>query len=409
MDERLDLLNPDLFVQGVPYDYFARLRAEEPIAWHDETNGPGYWLVTRYDDVVTVNKDWRRYSNEVRGSALEDPASEHELRARQQIFVNQDPVRHNRTRRLVSGAFTPRQIQLLTPQSRTICTGLVDEMLERGTVDFVQEISTMLAFRMVASMFGVPQDDWPMILRWTKQITNFQEPEYNPSLASRFEVQQKAIAYGKELVAQVRRNPAGHTGLITELVDAQIIGEDGKTDRLSDDEIATFILVVVIGGVDTTSHSLAEAVSVWADDPATFEKVAATGACPATLVEEVIRYATPAMNFRRTSTEDHEVAGVRIAAGDKVVMSFSSANRDERQFANADVFDPWRDPNEHVGFGGGGPHFCIGAHLARLDIRLMLDEMLRRVQGFELVGPTKRLRSNAFAGWLHYPVAVTSR
>ena len=409
MRERLDLLDPDLFVHGVPYDYFARLRAEEPIAWHEERDGPGYWLVTRYDDVVTVNKDWRRYSNEVRGSALEDPASEEELRARQQIFVNQDPVRHNRTRKLVSGAFTPRQIQLLTPQIRAICTELVDEMLERGTVDFVQEISTMLAFRMVASMFGVPKDDWPMILRWTKQITNFQEPEYNPTLASRFEVQQKAIAYGKELVAEVRRNPAGHTGLITEIVDAQIVGDDGQLDRLSDDEIATFILVVVIGGVDTTSHSLAEAVAVWADDQAPFDKLAASGECPATLIEEVIRWASPAMNFRRTSTEDHDLAGVRIAAGDKVVMSFTSANRDERQFTDADVFDPWRDPNEHVGFGGGGPHFCIGAHLARLNIHLLLEEMLQRVEGFELVGPTKRLRSNAFAGWLHYPVAVTAR
>src|SRR6478736_3721233 len=290
MGERLDLLDPDLFVQGVPYDYFARLRAEEPIAWHEEQDGAGYWLVTRYDDVVTVNKDWRRYSNEVRGSALEDPASEEELRARQQIFVNQDPVRHNRTRKLVSGAFTPRQISLLTPQIRTICTELIDEMLERGTVDFVQEISTMLAFRMVASMFGVPRDDWPMILRWTKKITNFQEPEYNPTLASRFEVQQKAIAYGKELVAEVRRNPAGHTGLITEIVDAAIVGDDGQLDRLSDDEIATFILVVVIGGVDTTSHSLAEAVAVWADDQAPFDKLAAAGDCPASLIEEVIRW-----------------------------------------------------------------------------------------------------------------------
>jgi cholest-4-en-3-one 26-monooxygenase len=115
------------------------------------------------------------------------------------------------------------------------------------------------------------------------------------------------------------------------------------------------------------------------------------------------------MNFRRTSTEDHELAGVRIAAGDKVVMSFSSANRDERRFADPDIFDPWRDPNDHVGFGGGGPHFCIGAHLARLDIRLLLEEMLRRVRAFELVGPTQRLRSNAFAGWLHYPVTVRPR
>ena len=407
---RLDLFDPDLFVSGVPHDYFAWLRDHEPVARHEERDGPGYWLVTRHEDVVQVNRDWRRYSNELRGSTLEDPRSDEELEARRQIFVNQDPDRHTRTRKLVSGAFTPGHLKRLTPQVEQICTDLVDDMLERGTVDFVEDVATELPFRMVASMFGVPQADWPVVLQWTKAITNAQEPEHNPGLQHRFDVQQAALAYGRELVAAVRRDRTGYTGLVTDLVDAEIVRGDGSRDSLSDDEIAVFILVVVIGGVETTSHALTEAVGAWAADPGLFAQVLAEeGGCPNSMVEEIIRWATPAMNFRRTATEAHDLRGVRIEGGDKVVMSFSAANRDERRFADPERFDPWRSPNDHVGFGAGGPHFCIGAHLARLDLRLMLTELLRRVEGFEVVGPTKRLRSNSFAGWLHYPVAVTPR
>jgi cholest-4-en-3-one 26-monooxygenase len=168
-------------------------------------------------------------------------------------------------------------------------------------------------------------------------------------------------------------------------------------------------VIVVIGGVETTSHAVAEAIALFADDPALFERVKAEGACPSGLVEEIVRWGSPAMNFRRTATEDHELRGRQIKAGDKVVLSFSSANRDERHFPDPHTFDPWRSTNDHVGFGGGGPHFCIGAQLARLDIRLMLDEVLRRVDRFERTGEARRLRSNAFAGWLHLPVSATPR
>lgn len=407
--QRLDLMDAELFRSGVPYDYFAWLREHDPVAWHEEPGGSGYWLVTRHEDVTTVNRDWRRYSNELRGSTLEDPASEHELEARRQIFVNQDPTRHTRTRKLVSAAFTPGHVRRLGDRVAEISRELVDDLLAADAVDFVDEVATLLPFRMVASMFGVPEADWPMVLGWTKQITNAQEPAHNPGLAPRFEVQQAALAYGRDLVAHARAHRDAHSGILVDLLDAETRRDDGTVDRLSDDEIALFILVVVIGGVETTSHALTDAVTAWMRAPQVFEQLAAAGECPNTMVEEVIRWASPAMNFRRTSTEDHELSGVSIAAGDKVVMSFSSANHDERRFPNPERFDPWRTPNDHVGFGAGGPHFCIGAHLARLDLRIMLTELLRRVHSFEPAGEPTRLRSNAFAGWLHYPVRATAR
>jgi cholest-4-en-3-one 26-monooxygenase len=404
--ERLDLMNPDLFRSGVPHDYFTWLREHDPVAWHDEPDGTGYWLVARYDDVVEVNRDWRRYSNWLRGSTLADPANEEELRVRRLVFVNQDPKQHTRTRKLVRGAFTPRRLAELTGQIERICADLVDDLLDAGDVDFVTDISRHLPFRMVARMFGVPEQDWDMVLPWVEQITNHQEPEHNPGLAPRFEVQRKALAYGHELIARARRE--GGDGILAELLDARVEREDGSLDRLSDDEIASFILVVVIGGVETTSHAVAEAVGLFADRPDLFARLKAEGGCPPGLVEEIVRWGSPAMNFRRTATEDHELRGRRIKAGDKVVMSFSSANRDEREFPDPHAFDPWRTPNNHIGFGGGGPHFCVGAQLARLDIRLMLDEILRRVDRFDRTGDAVRLRSADFAGWVHLPVRATA-
>lgn len=405
--QRLDLADPGLFRQGVPYDYFAWLRANDPVAWHDEPDGPGYWVLSRYDDVAAASRNWQRYSNWLKGSAIEEPASDAELAGRRLIFVNQDPPQHTRLRKLVSPAFTPGHVRRMQPQIEAMCTRLVDRVLDEEVVDFLR-IGEELAFQLVAGLFGVPEADWPMVLDWARVVTNFQEPGLNPAGSTRSELQQQALAYAKRLIAEVRADPAGHTGIVADLVASEITDDDGTRHRLSDDELATFFLIVVVGGVGTTSHVLTEAVEAWIEDPSRFAPWLG-GDCPPAVVEELVRWRGPVMNFRRTATEDHELHGRRIAAGDKVLISFTSANRDEAHFSHADVFDPARTPNDHVGFGAGGPHFCIGAQLARLDIRLMLGELFRRVASFEPAGETVRLRSNQFAGWLHYPVRATAR
>jgi cholest-4-en-3-one 26-monooxygenase len=209
------------------------------------------------------------------------------------------------------------------------------------------------------------------------------------------------------LLAKVRADPDSHTGVVADLANAEI-EEDGLIHRLTDLEIVAFFPAVLVGGLSTTAHTMVEAVNSWIENPDLFAQWSGEE-CPPVVVEEMLRWRGPVMSFRRTSTTDHELHGAWIKAGDKVLLSYASANRDERHFPDPDVFDASRVPIDHVAFGGGGPHFCIGAQLARLDLRLVFSELFRRVESFELAGEPVRLRANQFAGWLHLPVRATAR
>ena len=399
--EPLDLVDPELYRDGVPRDYFRWLRDNEPVAWHEEpsTGGPGYWFLSRYDDVVAANRNWSLYSNALKGSSIEEARSEDELAVRRLIFVNQDPPDHTRHRKLVSHAFTPGHVKRMAPLIQETCDRLVDDLLDGEVHDFV-DVAEALSFQMVTTLFGVPESDRAELLGITRQLADFQDPEVNPGLAPRPEVQLRMFEYAAQLVGEVRRSPDTHDGVVVDLVNAEVDG-----DRLTDAELAAFFPAVLVGGLSTTAHSMVEAVHAWIEDPSIFvEWLGSDEECPPNVVEELLRWRGPVLCFRRTATEDHSLHGVTIRAGDKVLLSYASANRDERHFPNPDVFDAYRDPLDHVAFGGGGPHFCIGAQLARLDLRLVLSTLFRRVRSFEPAGEPARLRANQFAGWLHYPV-----
>ena len=404
--ERLDLTDPDLYRSGVPREYFAWLRANEPVAWHDEADGPGYWLLSAYDDVVAANRDWDLYSNSLKGSSIEEARSDEELAMRRLIFVNQDPPDHTRHRRLVSSAFTPGHVKRLTPLIEQTCSRLVDRMLDGGVHDLVG-IAEELSFQMVATLFGVPEADRPRLIEITRELADFQDPEVNPTLAPRPEVQMVMAEYGRELIASVRADPDAHSGVVVDLVNATL-EEDGEVHRLTDRELVAFFPAVLVGGLSTTAHSIVEFVNAWIEEPEIFDRWAG-GECPTQVVEELLRWRGPVMYFRRTATRDHELHGRQIRAGDKVLLAYVSANRDERHFDDPDRFDPDRTPLDHVAFGGGGPHFCIGAQLARLDLRIVFSEFLRRIDHFESAGEPVRLRANQFAGWLHLPVRAFAR
>lgn len=404
--ERLDLTDPDLYRSGVPREYFAWLRANEPVAWHDEADGPGYWLLSAYDDVVAANRDWDLYSNSLKGSSIEEARSDEELAMRRLIFVNQDPPDHTRHRRLVSSAFTPGHVKRLTPLIEQTCSRLVDRMLDGGVHDLVG-IAEELSFQMVATLFGVPEADRPRLIEITRELADFQDPEVNPTLAPRPEVQMVMAEYGRELIASVRADPDAHSGVVVDLVNATL-EEDGEVHRLTDRELVAFFPAVLVGGLSTTAHSIVEFVNAWIEEPEIFDRWAG-GECPTQVVEELLRWRGPVMYFRRTATRDHELHGRQIRAGDKVLLAYVSANRDERHFDDPDRFDPDRTPLDHVAFGGGGPHFCIGAQLARLDLRIVFSEFLRRIDHFESAGEPVRLRANQFAGWLHLPVRAIAR
>ncbi len=407
--EQLPLTSPDLYRAGVPYEYFRHLRDHDPVSWHeDPENGRGYWAVARYDDVVAVSRNWQRYSNASPVASIEDPKNDTEKAFQQRSFTNQDPPGQARLRKLVSPAFTPGHLRQLDAQIRVTCTELVDRVLSGEVVDMVR-VGEDLAFTMVATIFGLPPDDWEVMLDRTRRITNFQDPEINPSQGSRYEAGQAAREYAFELIRAVREDPDAHEGVLPELVRLEVRDEHGRVDRLSDDELVSFFGVTVFGGVETTADTLAHAVVAATEQPGLFDEVAAAGECRPAVVEELLRWRGPVVSFRRTATEDHELNGAAIRAGDKVLMLFISANRDERHFADPDRFDPDRTPLDHVGFGGGGPHFCLGAQLARLDLRLMFGELFSRVRGFEPAGDPVRLRANQFAGWLHVPVTAIPR
>jgi cholest-4-en-3-one 26-monooxygenase len=404
--ERLDLVDPDLYRSGVPREYFRWLRDNDPVAWHDETEGPGYWVLSLFDDVVAANRDWELYSNALKGSSIEEAKSDEELATRRLIFVNQDPPDHTRHRKLVSSAFTPGHVKRMTPLIEATCSRLVDRLLDGEIHDFVA-IAEELSFQMVATLFGVPESDWPTLVGITREMADFQDPEVNPSLAPRPEMQRAMFQYGANLLAEVRADPGAHTGVVVDLADAEL-EENGETHRLSDREIVAFFPAVLVGGLSTTAHTMVEMVNSWIEHPDMFR--AWTGAeCPPNVVEEMLRWRGPVMYFRRTATRDHELRGSTIRAGDKVLLAYVSANRDERHFPDPDRFDASRQPLDHVAFGGGGPHFCIGAQLARLDLRLVFSELLSRVDRFEAAGEPVRLRANQFAGWLHYPVRAHPR
>lgn len=399
--ERLDLADPGLYRAGVPRDYFAWLRRNDPVAWHDESDGPGYWVLTLHDDVVAANRDWERYSNALRGSSIEDPRSDEELAMRRRIFVNQDPPEHTRFRKLVSAAFTPGHVRRLTPLIESTCSRLVDQLLD-GQIHDMVTIAEELSFEMVATLFGVPDEDRPELLGITRELADFQEPEICPDLAPRPEVAMKMYAYGGRLLEAVRRDPTVHSGVVRDLADATVT-DGGVEHRLSDEEIVAFFPAVLVGGLSTTAHSIVEFVHAWIEDPTIFDRWKGSD-CPNEVVEELLRWRGPVMYFRRTATRDHELRGRTIRAGDKVLLAYVSANHDETHFADPERFDPDRETLDHVAFGGGGPHFCIGAQLARLDLRVVFGELLRRVDHFESAGEPVRLRANQFAGWLHLPV-----
>jgi cholest-4-en-3-one 26-monooxygenase len=260
---------------------------------------------------------------------------------------------------------------------------------------------------MVATLFGVPESDWPGLIEITRVMADFQDPEVNPGLAPRPEMQRDIANYALSLIEDVRKNPDRHLGVVADLAHAEIQDADG-THRLSDAEIVGFFPAVLVGGLSTTAHSMTEMINSWVQSPEMFDPWRGIE-CPASFVEEFLRWRGPVMSFRRTATRDHELRGRQIAAGDKVILSYASANHDERHFPNPELFDPSRNVLDHVAFGGGGPHFCIGAQLARMDLKLVFSELLCRIGTVKSAGEPQRLRANQFAGWLHYPVQATPR
>jgi cholest-4-en-3-one 26-monooxygenase len=396
----IDLLDRDRFTTGVPHEWFTFLRREAPVYFHPEANGPGFWVITKYDDVVAVGRDGATFSSDQkRGGVvmLEGRAEDYEFEQGGNLMLTMDAPEHTRYRKLVNRGFTPRQMRKLEPHIRELTNKILDDVIEAGECDFVVDVAAELPLQVIAEMIGVPQEDRHKLFEWSNRMIGSEDPEYSVSEAEVQGAQVEMFMYANALAQERRANP--RDDIVTALLESEVDG-----DRLSEMDFNLFFLLLAVAGNETTRNSISHGIRAFCDYPDQYQLLVEDPSRAQLAAEEVVRWASPVMYFRRNVTRDTELRGQEIKAGDKVSIWYISANRDEDVFDDPFSFDITRDPNDHVGFGGGGPHHCLGANLARMEIYVLLEEMARRIPQLELVGDVQPLRSNFIAGIKHMQV-----
>jgi cytochrome P450 len=385
---------PDIWARPDRDGMFAKLRAERPVAFHEEMQflefpkGPGFWSLVRYDDVVRASRDNETFISG-RGTNIGDLPTE--MLEFFGSMINMDAPRHTKLRKLVNRGFTPRMVGSLEETVRTEARRIVERVVPMGGCDFVQEIAGPLPLKIICDMMGIPESDNRRMFELSNTILGIGDPEYGVSMdvlmAAAIELSQYATALGEERTAHPRED------ITSVLMQADIDG-----DRLTSAEFASFFILLVVAGNETTRNAISHGMKALTDFPAERKRWMADfeGVAP-TAVEEIVRWATPVIHFRRTVTRDVEMGGQTIRAGDKIVMWYTSANRDERAFVDPYRFDVTRTPNDHLGFGGGGAHYCLGANLARREIKVMFEELFRRLPDIRVVGEPDKL----FSGFIH--------
>jgi cytochrome P450 len=412
MTGAVDLSDLDTWVQGVPYGQFARLRREAPVAWADEaTPNSGFWSVHCYQDIVTASRDVATFSS-ARGISLEEPTDE-DMAARRTI-IDTDPPDHTQLRKIVSGSFTQRAVVVYQHFIEELTEQVLDAALG-GTAspefDFVDAIAKEVPIRVLARIMGLPEASLDQFIDLGDRLIANTDPEITDVVWGRDDTDayrrfpfrspygKQLWDLGREIVRDRLRAPGAD--LLSTLLRAEVDG-----DRLSEVDLDNFFSILVVAGNETTRIAIAHAVLAFCEYPGQWERLRASPELLGPATEEVLRWSCPTHFMRRTATAGTELGGAAIRAGDKVVLWHVSGNRDETEFAEPDVFDVARSPNRHLSFGRGGPHLCLGAHLARLEIRVVLAGLARRVARFELAGPPRRIRSNFTNGLRELPVRV---
>lgn len=403
----IDLLDRDRFTQDIPHEWFTWLRANQPVYKHPEPgDGPGFWVITKHADVIVCNRDAHTFSSEqARGGVvgLEEtglgPTEAEQAGGR--LMLMMDPPDHTRYRKLVNRGFTPRMIGQLEPHIRDLTDDVLDKAVAKGSeIDFVVDIAAELPLEVIAELIGVPSDERHKIFEWSNRMIGSEDPEYIVSEEEVFNAQVEMFMYAQALAEKRRAEPADD--IITALLSAEVDGES-----LSDMDFNLFFLLLSVAGNETTRNAISHGMNAFLENPDQYELlVSDPKRYIAGAVEEILRWATPVMYFRRNATKDFELRGQTIREGDKISLWYISANRDEDVFDDPFRFDITREPNNHIAFGGGGPHFCLGAQLARLEIRMLFEELATRYPRIEALGAPDRLRSNFIGGIKHLPVRL---
>lgn len=406
-----DLTSHDTFVRCVPHAAFGRMRREEPVAWIDERDGAGFWAVTRYDDIVEVSRNWPTFTV-TRGIRLEEMSDEEMFHRR--TMMEHDPPEHARLRRLVQKGFTPRVVATYEEAFRLLAGTVLDRALALGEFDFVEEIAKELPIRLMSRLLGVPEADADRLVEWGDRMIANTDPDFTDFVVDRDDTDEyrllpfrspaarEVFRYAEEAAMARRAHPTD------DVISGLLRSADGS-EPLTDLEFKNFFALLIVAGNETTRHTISHGLRFLVNHPDQLVRLADDPeGLSAAATEEILRAASVTMHFRRTATEDTRLRGTPIKAGDKVVMWYPSGNHDEEVFDRPFMFDITREPNDHLAFGSGR-HLCLGAWLARLEVRVVFEELLRRVSSIEVTGEPTRLRSNFINGLKSLPVRVTLR
>ena len=391
----------DTWAEAVPYDQFDELRITAPAYWHEHPQLEGFWAITRYDDVRAISRDHTTFSAELGSTFLQDH-DDAALELIRMTLLNMDPPKHSRYRRLVSAGFTPRMIGKLIEDIDVKAKGILDALDGQDEIEFVEQIAAELPLQVICEMIGVPNEDRHMVFDWSNRMVGFQDSDFRTSEEDGQIAAAEIYAYCDQIVADRLANP--RDDIMTALVQAEVDG-----DKLSAEELNMFFVILCVAGNETTRNLLAHSMQVLLERPDVKADLIANiddDELWNSATEEFLRWGAAIHNFRRTATVDTEIGGQAIKAGEKVVIYYAAANRDPEHFDDPMTFDPRRANNDHLTFGGGGAHFCLGANLARAEIKIMMREFLRRFPDVEANGEHRRMRSDFINGIKHLPVKL---
>jgi cholest-4-en-3-one 26-monooxygenase len=395
-----DFTDPDMYADRLPMDEFAELRRTAPVWWNRKPRGvggfddEGYWVVTRHADVVAVSRDNDNYSTWENTAIIrhQDGASREQIELQRFVMLNIDPPQHTKLRGIVSRGFTPRAINNLRSALSARAERIVADAIASGSGDFVTDVAAELPLQAIAELVGVPQDDRRKVFDWSNDMVGYDDPEYvgDPAAAA-------AELVGYAMVMAEDRRQCPRDDIVTKLVNAQVDGGE-----LSSDEFGFFVILLAVAGNETTRNAISHGMHAFLENPGQWELFKAER--PDTAADEIVRWATPVTVFQRTALADTTLGGQQIAAGQRVGLFYRSANFDEEVFDHPERFDIRRSPNPHLGFGGSGAHFCLGASLARLEIDLIFNAIADHMPGIRLAGEPRRLRSGWLNGMKRLPV-----
>jgi cholest-4-en-3-one 26-monooxygenase len=396
--DMLDAISNEAYRNGPPHELYTLMRREAPIAKHrgiDPGSPTWFWAISRHADVIEVSRKFQMFSSAKKGALVNQERPDLEVA---RMMIDTDPPEHTRLRNLVNRGFTPKAMRLLEAHFREVAHRLIAEAKAEGTLEFVEKVSSELPLVAIAELLGIPYEDRRKVFDWSNRMIGSTDPDYSGGVDDAQLAAAELYMYANQMAAERRIEPKN------DLVTTLISDHDG--DQLTEHEFDLFVLLLSVAGNETTRNGISHGLLALIEQPGAWDALKADPSLVTSGVEEMLRWGTPVNNFLRTATGDVELHGVQIKEGDSVVMLYASANRDEDVFADPFRFDVTRNPNPHVTFGGGGPHFCLGFNLAKLEMRILFEELIAQVDSVALAGEVTKLRSAFIHGIKQLPVTL---